>query len=53
MKKLTKRQEGALKRHAKHHTASGLRKLRKRMEGGKSFTEAHKGIPKKTAKKRR
>ena len=53
MKKLTKRQEGALRRHAKHHTAAGLQKLRKRMEGGKSFAEAHKGIPKKTPRKRK
>lgn len=44
--KLTKRQQLATKKHAKHHTSSTLRKMVAGMKKGKSFTEVHK-----TAKK--
>jgi|TARA_R100001198_G_C5222571_1_gene204223 hypothetical protein len=39
---LTKRQQGATKRHAKHHTAATLKKMVSGMKKGKSFTEVHK-----------
>mgnify|MGYP003110191757 FL=1 len=39
---LTKRQQGATKRHAKHHTATTIRKMVAGMKKGKSFTEVHK-----------
>ena len=39
---LTKRQQGATKRHAKHHTATTLKKMVSGMNKGKSFTEVHK-----------
>ena len=39
---LTKRQQGAAKRHAKHHTAATIRKMVAGMKKGKSFTEVHK-----------
>jgi hypothetical protein len=51
MKKLTKRQEQALKRHSKHHTKATLAKMKKEMLKGKSFTEVHKNAPKKRSKK--
>jgi hypothetical protein len=44
--KLTKRQQGATKRHAKHHSAATLKKMVAGMKKGKSFTQVHK-----TAKK--
>ena len=46
-KKLTQRQEAALKRHSVHHTKSVLAKMRRQMEQGMSFTQAHKNAPKK------
>lgn len=39
---LTKRQQGATKRHAKHHTSTTIRKMVAGMKKGKSFTEVHK-----------
>tara|TARA_R100000152_G_C6752703_1_gene176421 strand:- start:358 stop:537 length:180 start_codon:yes stop_codon:yes gene_type:complete len=38
---LTERQEGALARHAKHHTEKHMAEMRKAMSEGKTFTEAH------------
>tara|TARA_Y100001972_G_C7528624_1_gene266439 strand:+ start:233 stop:391 length:159 start_codon:yes stop_codon:yes gene_type:complete len=46
-KKLTPRQEAAMKRHAKHHTSKHMTMMRKLMRGGKTFTEAHKATQKK------
>ena len=46
-KKLTQRQEAALKRHSVHHTNSVLAKMRRQMERGMSFTKAHKNARKK------
>lgn len=39
---LTKRQQGATKRHSKHHSAATIRKMVAGMKKGKSFTEVHK-----------
>ncbi len=39
--KLTKRQEDLLKEHAKHHTPSHMRMMRKLMKEGDGFTKAH------------
>ena len=47
MPKLTKRQEAALKKHSVHHTKPVLAKMRRQMERGTSFTQAHKNAPKK------
>ncbi len=41
MKKLTPRQQAALKRHSVHHTAKHMSEMRKAMRSGKTFTEAH------------
>ena len=40
--KLTKRQEGAMKRHSKHHTAKHMRFMKRRMLMGDTFRQAHK-----------
>jgi len=50
MKKLTKRQEDALKRHKKHHTAKHMSMMRKEMEGGSSFMAAHRKAQKSVGK---
>jgi len=39
---LTKRQKETLARHKKHHTAKHMAFMRKEMNKGKTFTEAHK-----------
>lgn len=39
---LTERQEAAMKRHAEHHTEKHMKEMRRLMEEGKSFSEAHK-----------
>ena len=39
---LTTRQQQAMKKHGKHHTAKHLRDMKKRMMKGVSFTAAHK-----------
>ena len=39
---LTPRQQTAMKKHGKHHTAKHLRDMKKRMSKGASFTAAHK-----------
>ena len=42
MKKLTARQQAALKRHSVHHTAKHMAEMRRLMrDGGKTFKEAH------------
>tara|TARA_Y100001938_G_scaffold88295_1_gene121025 strand:- start:22153 stop:22311 length:159 start_codon:yes stop_codon:yes gene_type:complete len=41
-KKLTTRQQNALSRHAKHHTAKHMAEMKKSMRSGSTFTEAHK-----------
>jgi hypothetical protein len=40
--KLKKRQQTAMKAHAKHHTAATIRKMVAGIKKGKSFTEVHK-----------
>ena len=42
MSGLTARQQQAMKKHGKHHTAKHLRDMKKRMSKGVSFTAAHK-----------
>jgi hypothetical protein len=49
-KKLTARQQAALKRHGVHHTAKHMAEMRKSMRAGKSFTEAHRGAMRKVGK---
>ena len=39
---LTPRQQTAMKKHGKHHTAKHLRDMKKGMSKGTSFTAAHK-----------
>lgn len=41
-KALTKRQEGAMKRHSKHHTAKHMKYMKRRMLMGDTFRQAHK-----------
>ena len=47
---LNKRQEGAMKRHSKHHTAKHLKKMVSLMKKGKTFTDSHKIAMKKVGK---
>ena len=42
MSGLTARQQQAMKKHGKHHTAKHIRDMKKRMMKGVSFTAAHK-----------
>ena len=42
MSGLTAKQQQAMKKHGKHHTAKHLRDMKKRMSKGVSFTAAHK-----------
>ena len=51
MKKLTARQEAALKRHKVHHTAKHMSEMRKSMRAGKTFKEAHRAAMRKVGKK--
>ena len=46
-KKLTTRQETALKKHSKHHSAKHMAMMRKEMNAGSTFTQAHKKAQKK------
>ena len=39
---LSERQEAAMQRHAEHHTKKHMKEMRRLMEEGKSFSEAHK-----------
>ena len=41
-KSLTKRQQSALRRHARHYTKKHMTAMRKAMRSGKTFTQAHK-----------
>ena len=47
---LNVRQQGAMKRHAKHHTAKHLRSMVTAMKKGKTFTQSHKIAMKKVGK---
>jgi len=47
---LTTRQQQAMKKHAKHHTAKHLKDMKTRMSKGASFTTAHKQAMKKVGK---
>ena len=47
---LNARQQGAMKRHAKHHTAKHLRSMVNAMKKGKTFTQSHKIAMKKVGK---
>ena len=40
--KLKKRQEDAMKRHSEHHSKKHMDLMKKLMDKGKTFTEAHK-----------
>jgi len=40
--KLTKRQDNAMKRHSKHHTAKHMKYMKRRMLMGDTFRQAHK-----------
>ena len=42
MSGLTTKQQQAMKKHGKHHTAKHLRDMKKRMSKGVSFKAAHK-----------
>ena len=50
MKKLTQRQQNALKRHSIHHTRKHMTEMRKSMKAGKTFTAAHKLAMKKVGR---
>ena len=50
MKKLTARQQAALKRHSVHHTAKHMAEMRRLMRGGKTFNEAHRAAMRKTGR---
>tara|TARA_A100001037_G_C15040853_1_gene585421 strand:- start:89 stop:253 length:165 start_codon:yes stop_codon:yes gene_type:complete len=41
-RKLTKRQEGAMRRHAKHHSTKHMKYMKRRMLMGDTFRQAHK-----------
>ena len=47
---LTMRQENAMKRHSKHHTAKHLKMMANAMKKGKSFGASHKMAQKKVGK---
>jgi hypothetical protein len=47
---LSKRQTDALKKHKKHHTNKHMAEMKKLMNKGKTFTEAHKMAMKKVGK---
>ena len=49
-KKLTTRQQNALKQHSVHHTAKHMSEMRKAMKSGSTFTSAHKKAIKKVGK---
>tara|TARA_Y100000114_G_scaffold46436_2_gene42203 strand:- start:5997 stop:6170 length:174 start_codon:yes stop_codon:yes gene_type:complete len=49
-KSLTKRQEAAMKRHGKHHTAKHMREMTRLMKSGSTFTAAHKAAQKKVGR---
>jgi len=47
---LTRRQLDALKKHSVHHTSKHMTMMRKMMNAGKTFTQAHKAAMKKVGK---
>ena len=47
---LTARQQTAMVKHGKHHTANHIRDMKKRMAKGTSFTTAHKQSMKKVGR---
>tara|TARA_R100001163_G_C5039604_1_gene178038 strand:+ start:591 stop:755 length:165 start_codon:yes stop_codon:yes gene_type:complete len=49
-KKLTIRQQAALKNHAAHHTTKHMAEMRKAMRNGSTFTAAHRQAMKKVGK---
>ena len=50
MKKLTKRQQATLRRHATHHTKKHMAFMRREMRKGKSFTASHRAAMRKVGK---
>tara|TARA_R100001015_G_C4506445_1_gene79447 strand:- start:231 stop:392 length:162 start_codon:yes stop_codon:yes gene_type:complete len=49
-KKLTARQQTALKRHSVHHTSKHMADMRRSMRAGKTFSEAHRSAMRKVGK---
>tara|TARA_R100001510_G_scaffold56186_1_gene61291 strand:+ start:2739 stop:2894 length:156 start_codon:yes stop_codon:yes gene_type:complete len=49
-KKLTTRQENALKKASKHHSSKHMALMRKLMMGGQNFRQAHSAATKKVGK---
>ena len=49
-KSLTKRQDAAMKRHSKHHTAAHMKYMKRRMLMGDNFRTAHKKAQKQVGK---
>jgi hypothetical protein len=47
---LTKKQQNTLKKHSVHHSAKHMSEMRKSMNSGKTFTQAHKLAQKKVGK---
>jgi|TARA_R110000851_G_scaffold205449_1_gene357464 hypothetical protein len=47
---LTTRQKSAMAKHKEHHTAKHMTEMRKLMNKGKTFTEAHKSAMKKVGR---
>ena len=50
MKKLTKRQQATLRRHASHHRKIHMAFMRREMRKGKSFTASHRAAMRKVGK---
>lgn len=47
---ITKKQKSTLSKHAKHHTKKHMTLMRKFMNQGQSFTQAHKATQKEIGK---
>ena len=47
---LNNRQQSAMKRHAKHHTAKHIKSMVSSMKKGQTFTQSHKTAMKKVGK---
>tara|TARA_R100001463_G_scaffold21197_2_gene51152 strand:+ start:8208 stop:8381 length:174 start_codon:yes stop_codon:yes gene_type:complete len=47
---LNKRQQTAMKKHSKHHTAKHIKSMVSMMKKGKTFTASHKAAMKKVGK---
>tara|TARA_R110002020_G_scaffold176042_2_gene368121 strand:- start:374 stop:550 length:177 start_codon:yes stop_codon:yes gene_type:complete len=50
MSSLNARQQSAMKRHAKHHTAKHIKSMVASMKKGQTFTQSHKTAMKKVGK---